>query len=83
MEKYLGIVAMVILLIVLVVFIKYKANQEDEVEEEAVETEAVTKSVVPLNLNDEDAVVASLIASIECREEMHKNVQVISVRKVG
>ncbi len=83
MDKYYGLIALVILLIVLVIFIKYQVNKEDEVEEEVVETKEVKIAKAPLDLNDEDAVVASLIASIECRNETKKNVQVISVRKVG
>jgi len=35
-----------------------------------------------LNLDDEDATVACLIASIECRNETHKNVKIVSVREV-
>ena len=83
MDKYYGLIAMVILLIVLVIFIKYQVNKEDEVEEEEVETKEVKATRTPLDLNDEDAVVASLIASIECLNATKKNVQVISVRKVG
>ena len=85
MEKYSGLIAMGILLILLVVFIKYQANHmEEEDEEEIVDKPHVEQtSGSPLDLNDEDALVASLVASIELRNETHKNVQVISVRKVG
>lgn len=85
MEKYSGLIAMGILLILLVVFIKYQANHmEEEDEEEIVAKPHVEQtSGSPLDLNDEDALVASLVASIELRNETHKNVQVISVRKVG
>jgi len=36
----------------------------------------------PLDVNDEYALVASLMASILHREKTHKNVKVISVREV-
>lgn len=35
-----------------------------------------------LNLNDEDATVAALVASIDYRNETKKNVKVVSVREV-
>jgi len=35
-----------------------------------------------LDLNDENKTIACLIASIECRNETHKNVKVISVKEV-
>ena len=37
---------------------------------------------LPLNINDEDATVACLVASIDMRNETKKNVQVIGVREV-
>lgn len=86
MEKYSGLIALAILLVLLVVFIKYQANHMvDEDEEEEPVTRSVVQETVgtPLDLNDEDALVASLVASIDLRNETHKNVQVLSVRKVG
>lgn len=85
MEKYSGLIAMAILIVLLVVFIRYQANHMDEEEQEEATVSAapVKVSATPLDLNDEDALVASLIASIELRNETHKNVQVLSVRKVG
>ena len=86
MEKYSGLIALGILLVLLVVFIKYQANhmeEEEEQEEPVVKASEVKTNAAPLDLNDEDALVASMIASIELRNETHKNVQVLSVRKVG
>lgn len=84
MEKYSGIIALILYIIALVIFLRYDAKHQDDEEAEAEETKAVsTVSASPLDLNDEDATVASLIAAIECRNEFKKNVQVISVRKVG
>ena len=84
MEKYSGIIALILYIIALVIFLRYDAKHQDDEETEVEETKTVsTVSASPLDLNDEDATVASLIAAIECRNEFKKNVQVISVRKVG
>ena len=42
----------------------------------------VVSSASRLDLNDEDATVAALIASIEYRNEVKKNVRVVSIREV-
>ena len=81
--NYSGLIALVIFLIALVFFLRHEALSEDEQEvEETVVKEAITPSN-PLDVNDEDALVACLIASIECRNETKKNVQVLGVRKVN
>lgn len=83
MERYYGIIALLILLVVLVIFIKYQSNKDDiEVleEEKAV---VVKNDKTALDVNDTDALVACLIASIESRNDIKKNVQVISVRRVS
>ena len=82
--NYSGVIALVIFVVILVIFLKKEAkllNQEENQEEDKPIIEEVNAS--PLDLNDEDATVASLIAAIECRNETHKNVQVISVREVN
>ena len=82
--NYSGVIALVIFVVILVIFLKKEAkllNQEENQEEDKPIIEEVDAS--PLDLNDEDATVASLIAAIECRNETHKNVQVISVREVN
>ena len=48
-------------------------------EEENVITNNKTNS---LDVNDEDALVACLVASIDYRNEVKKNIQVVSVREV-
>ena len=74
-----GLLALLFLAIVLAIYLAINKNKKQipEVKEEK------QVSASPLDVNDEDAVIASLIASIECRNEYHKNVQVISVRKVN
>ena len=82
--NYSGLIALAIYIAALIAYLRYAAQHEDDdVEEEVKETKVQTVSASPLDLNDEDATVASLVAAIECRNEYKKNVQVISVRKVG
>ena len=70
-----GAILLGILLVIVVLISLFKKNDDNEENEEV-------RNCHPLNLNDEDAVVASLIASIECRNETHKNVQILSVREI-
>lgn len=82
--NYSGIIALIIYIIGLVVYLRYEAKHEDDEDVEEIKQTPVTKtSASPLDINDEDATVASLVAAIECRNEFKKNVKVISVRKVN
>ena len=81
MDKYYGLIALVIYIVCLIIYLRYEAKHEDD-EQEEVETPVRTYSS-PLDINDEDATVACLVAAIECRNEYKKNVQVVSVRKVN
>lgn len=86
-----GIVAvvsilMVFLILVLIIFLtelvaKAMGNDEEK-EETVVETKAVIPSVEHLDLNDEDATVAALVASIDYRNKTKKNIRVVSIREV-
>ena len=57
-------------------------GDDEEKEETVVETKAVTPSVEHLDLNDEDATVAALVASIDYRNKTKKNIRVVSIREV-
>ena len=84
MDKYYGLIALVIYIACLIAYIRYESQHEgEEVAEEEVKTVAPKAVGSPLDINDEDAVVASLIAAIECRNEYKKNVQIVSIRKVN
>ena len=74
-----AILLAIILAIVIVISLvrKSKPKQVKEVIQEANNVETT-----PLDLNDEDATIACLIASIECRNEFKKNVRVVSVRRI-
>ena len=70
-NNYSGIIALILYIFALAVFLRHEAGNTS------------ADDVSKLNLDDEEAMVASLIASIECRKKYKKNVRVISVRKVG
>ena len=77
-----GAILLAILIIVAISVSLYKKKNPKE-EETLEETKEVNRIASPLDLNDEDATVACLIAAIECRNEYHKNVQVISVKEIN
>jgi len=82
-SNYSGIVAIFVYSAILAVILKLRPKKQAEAEEEVEEEAPVTRTVTErLDLNDEDAVVASLIASIDYREQTHKNVRVVSIREV-
>ncbi len=61
-------------------------NEEEETKAAPTVTTApapVSAAGSPLDINDEDATVAALVASIDYREETGKNIRVVSVKKVG
>ena len=80
-SRYSGIFAIFFYLLALILIMKLKPKKEAVVEEEKEET--AERIVSPLDLDDEDATIAALVAAIECRNEYKKNVQIVSIRKVG
>ena len=79
-------IVMVFIVLLLIIFLtdlitKLAGKDNDE---EKVVAPVINKGVaaLPLNVNDEDAVIACLVASIDLREETKKNVQVVSVKEV-
>ena len=81
-SQYSGIFALIPLIIVLVLFLKSPENDEKEEETATVEEVKETKTYSKLDLNDEDATVACLVASIDYRNETHKNVRIVCVKEV-
>ena len=73
-DKCSGIIAIIGYLLILFVFLKLKKRKKPE---------QVVEEAEPLDLNDENKTVAALAAAIECRNEEHRNVRVISVKEVG
>ena len=78
MSKYSGISAIIIYLLILLIYVGIRKLTGKNVVNDVDEVQAL-----PLNPDDEDALVACLIASIECRNEYHQNVRVVSVREVS
>ena len=76
-----GLIAILILAIIGIAY--YYLKPKKKLVETTETTEETNKEVAPLDITDEDATVASLVAAIECRNEFKKNVQVISVRRIG
>ena len=79
----LSIVMVFVVLLVIIVLTELisRLAGKDEEQEETQETFTSTKEALPLNINDEDALVACLVASIDYRNETKKNIQVISVKE--
>ena len=79
----LSIVMVFVVLLVIIVLTELisKLAGKEEVQEESQATFTSTKEALPLNINDEDALVACLVASVDYRNETKKNIQVISVKE--
>ena len=78
MDNYLGIVALVLYVCGLVIYIRYEAKHSEK--QETVQNDVIAS---PLDINDENATVACLIAAIECRNEYKKNVKIVSVKEIN
>ena len=81
-------IVMVFLILSLIIFITWVVNiviqkcvKTPAKKEEAAPIPAVNTAVKP-DLNDEDAMIATLVASVDLRNETHKNVKVISVKEI-
>ena len=82
MKQYSGITALLIYLPLLFAILRLRQINREKAERK---TEAVIENhneKMPLDTEDEDAVVASLVASIDYHDVTHQNVRVVSVRKV-
>lgn len=81
----LSIVMVFVVLIVIIILtdlISKLAGKDDNAQEEITSTQTLSSAPAsPLNINDEDAMVACLVASIDYRNETKKNIQVISVKE--
>ena len=70
-----------LLIIVLTELVTKVAGNKEAVAESAPNTVTYSNVSSKLNVNDEDAVVACVVASIDYRNETKKNIQVISVKE--
>ena len=82
-KTYSGITALLIYLPALVLVLRLRQNIRERRQErwaKAREEKAAEKQ--RLDLQDEDALVACLVASIDYREEVKKDVRIVSVKEV-
>lgn len=78
---------LVFLILALIVVISFgvgkiidKASKKTKTAKPQVKEETQTKT--PLDLNDEDAIVASLVASIDYRAKTKKDIRVVSIKEI-
>ena len=80
--QYTGIWAILIYSVILSFILKFSKKKEAGGTEEKEAETVREKTVTPLDPEDEDMVVACLAAAIECRNETHQNVRIVSVREI-
>lgn len=78
LNNYSGIVAIFGYLLALIIIMSFRKGKDSTVVEDN-----TVKEDLPLGINDEDATIACLIASIDYRNECHEDIRIKSVRKVG
>ena len=79
--KYSGITAIIVYSAILYLILKFFGKKKTDIKEETKETERFVHE--RLNLEDEDATVACLVAAIDCRNQYHKNVEIVGVRRIS
>ena len=81
MEKYSGIIAIFVYSAILYLILKVsKKKGTDKNIEVTEETKTVSERLDP---EDEDATIACLVAAIDCRNQYHKNVEIVGVRRIS
>ena len=79
--KYSGITAIIVYSAILYLILKFFGKKKTDIKEETKETERLVHE--RLDLEDEDATVACLVAAIDCRNQYHKNVEIVGVRRIS
>ena len=59
-----------------------KYSKVEKKEEKPLAPAPQSTNVVPVNLDDEDTIVATLVASIDFRQQTKKDIKVISVKEI-
>jgi len=80
--KYSGISAILFYLLLLYIVLKFSRKKVKEEKKTIADNTSQNNEVSKLDLNDEDALIASLIASIDYREETKKDIRIISIKEV-
>jgi Na+-transporting methylmalonyl-CoA/oxaloacetate decarboxylase gamma subunit len=77
-----SILAIIILTTFLIGKAIEKYSKVEKKEQKPVATAPQSTNTVPVNLDDEDAIVATLVASIDFRQQTKKDIKVISVKEI-
>ena len=79
--KYSGLIAIVVYSVILYLILKFCGKKKTDHIEETKETERPIHE--RLDLEDEDATIACLVAAIDCRNQYHKNVEIVGGRRIA
>lgn len=80
-SKYSGLFAILVYGIILAIILLINKNKKPK--EEEIQEVKQNKTYQRLDTDDEDALVASLVASIDYQNETNKNIEVLSVRRIS
>lgn len=80
-SKYSGLFAILVYGIILAIILLINKNKKPK--EEEIQEVKQNKTYQRLDTDDEDALVASLVASIDYQSETNKNIEVLSVRRIS
>ena len=79
--KYSGITAIFVYSAILYLILKLSKKKGTDTNKEVTEeTRTVSERLDP---EDEDATIACLVAAIDCRNQYHKNVEIVGVRRIS
>ena len=79
--KYSGITAIFVYSAILYLILKLSKKKGTDTNKEVTEeTRTVSERLDP---EDEDATIACLAAAIDCRNQYHKNVEIVGVRRIS
>lgn len=80
-SKYSGLFAILVYGIILAIILLINKNKKPK--EEEIQEVKQNRTYQRLDTDDEDALVASLVASIDYQNETNKNIEVLSVRRIS
>ena len=81
-SRYSGLCAIVVYSLILWLILAISGRRKRTKAEPVRTPQPAVTNASRLDENDEDAVVAALVAAIEGRNEWHKNVRIVSIREV-
>ena len=80
LSEYSGIVAIFVYSAILYLILKLSKKKGTAKGTDKEENKRVYERLDP---EDEDATVACLVAAIDCRNQYHKNVEIVGVRRIS